>query len=300
MIKRLISANVSDIMKMSAIELKQSIKSSAGRVILAENVCSITPQIPDITNSEIAAASGADMILLNVIDLFDPHVSGLTDDESKDFVNVLHKLTGKVIGVNLEPVDESASMLENQLTISKGRHATVETFKRANELGLDFICLTGNPGVGVTNKQILEAIKNAKKHFNGLIIAGKMHGAGVDEKVISEKAIQEFIDAGTDIILVPAVGTVPGVRYEDLNTAVDLAHKQDVLVMSAIGTSQETSDIEVIKRFAIDSKIAGVDIQHIGDAGPGGLANVENIYNLSVAVRGKKHTLSRICRSINR
>ena len=48
------------------------------------------------------------------------------------------------------------------------------------------------------------------------------------------------------------------------------------------------------------NKICGVDIQHIGDAGYGGLAPVENIFELSKAIRGQRHTLSMIARSINR
>lgn len=37
--------------------------------------------------------------------------------------------------------------------------------------------------------------------------------------------------------------------------------------------------------------MAGVDIQHIGDAGYGGLAIYENIFEISVAVRGIRHTV---------
>lgn len=72
------------------------------------------------------------------------------------------------------------------------------------------------------------------------------------------------------------------------------------LVLSAIGTSQESSDIETIKEIALVNKICGVDIQHIGDAGYGGVAPVENIYELSKAIRGVRHTVSAIARSINR
>ncbi len=36
-----------------------------------------------------------------------------------------------------------------------------------------------------------------------------MHGAGVNEPVADIKAVERFIEAGADIILVPAVGTVP-------------------------------------------------------------------------------------------
>ena len=43
-----------------------------------------------------------------------------------------------------------------------------------------------------------------------------------------------------------------------------------------------------------------MDIQHIGDAGYSGVAPVENIYAMSVAIRGIRHTVSMMARSINR
>ena len=43
-----------------------------------------------------------------------------------------------------------------------------------------------------------------------------------------------------------------------------------------------------------------MDIQHIGDAGYGGLATVENIYAMSVAIRGVRHTVARMARSVIR
>ena len=52
--KRLISANASEILRMNAQELKQSIKASEGRVILSENVALRESFIGDITNAEIA------------------------------------------------------------------------------------------------------------------------------------------------------------------------------------------------------------------------------------------------------
>lgn len=300
MVKRLISANASDILKMNAQELKQSIKASEGRVILSENIVTMTPYTADITSSEIAAAYGADLILLNLVDVFNPDIKGLTAEENADFVNILHKYTGRPIGVNLEPVDESADMISERLEMSTGRQASVETFKRANELGLDFVCLTGNPGAGVTNDKLIASVKLAKEHFDGLVIAGKMHGAGVDEPVLTQKIVEAIVAAGADILMIPSLGTVPGIRPDDIYQAVDYAHEHDVLVMSAIGTSQESSSVDTIRDFAIQMKIAGVDIQHIGDSGYGGLALAENIYEMSVAIRGLRHTVSRVSRSINR
>ncbi len=61
------------------------------------------------------------------------------------------------------------------------------------------------------------------------------------------------------------------------------------LLLSAVETSQEGSSREVIE----PSVVAGVDIQHIGDAGYGSLATVENIY-VSVAIRGVRHTVAHV------
>ena len=133
-----------------------------------------------------------------------------------------------------------------------------------------------------------------------MIIAGKMHGAGVDEPVSDADVVKGFIDAGADIILVPAVGTVPGFDDEELKTIVKSAHHHGALVLSAIGTSQESSDEDTVKQIAIRNKVCGVDIQHIGDAGYAGLAPVENIFAMSKAIRGIRHTVSMVARSINR
>ncbi|MEB8090988.1 DUF7916 family protein [Mammaliicoccus lentus] len=298
MVKRLISSNTSDLLKMNSEELKLSIKASEGRTILSENVAPRETYIDDITNAEIARAFGADLILLNGIDVLKPKVHGL--DNSENFVDTLHHLVGRPVGVNLEPVDNTAEMTENRLDISKGREANIETIEAIEKLNVDFVCFTGNPGTGVTNKEIENAIKLAKSRFSGLIIAGKMHGAGVSGPIIDDETVSKFIEAGADIILVPAVGTVPGFTAEQLTKITTSVHHHGGLVMSAIGTSQESSDVDTIKQMSIQNKICGVDIQHIGDAGYGGVAPVENIIAMSKAIRGQRHTISMIARSINR
>lgn len=299
MVKRLISASSSEILKMDTLELKQSIKASEGRIVLSENVAPRESFIGDITNAEIARAFGADMILLNGLDVLHPKVFVLASEEN-NIVEKLHSLIGCPVGVNLEPVDINAELQEERLKLEIGRQATIQTFKRAEELGFDFICLTGNPGTGVSNQQIIEAVEEAKKMFSGLVIAGKMHGAGVDEPVADIEITKKILNAGADIILVPAVGTVPCFEEKELIEIVKEVHKEGGLVLSAIGTSQESSDIATIRDIAIRNKICGVDIQHIGDAGYGGVAPVENIYELSKAIRGIRHTVSVMARSINR
>lgn len=314
MVKRLISASYSEVTKMTAQELKQSIKASEGRTILSENVVAAAPQAGDISNAEVAAAFGADLILLNLFDCFNPIVQGIPGMSFDEVMNywqypeqnkinpipILKKLVGRPIGVNLEPVDDASEMFSEKLTISKGRTSSKETIQKAEEMGIDFICLTGNPGTGVTNAEIAKVVKIAKENFSGLIIAGKMHSAGSDEPVVSNEAVEAYAKAGADILLLPAVGTVQGFTEDNLKAAVAIAKKYDLLTMSAIGTSQESANKETIRQIALINKICGVDIQHIGDAGYGGLAPAENIYEMSVAIRGMRHTINRMARSVNR
>lgn len=72
------------------------------------------------------------------------------------------------------------------------------------------------------------------------------------------------------------------------------------LISNVIGTSQESSDSDMIKQIVIQNKICGVDIQHIGDAGYSGIAPVENIMAMSRAIRGNRHTIAMMSRSIVR
>ncbi|MDO5670730.1 MAG: hypothetical protein Q4G50_12120 [Corynebacterium sp.] len=296
--KRLISADTSDILAFTPAELKQSIQASEGRVVCSENVTALVPQVTDITNAEIARAFGADLILLNFLDVERPYIHGL--DETGDPVRRLRELVGRPVGINLEPVDTSATMLEDRQDVAPGRQAVPSSIQRAAELGADFLCLTGNPGSGVSNAQIAATVRLCKEHFDGLVIAGKMHGAGVGERVVDKQAVQEYLDAGADIILVPAVGSIPGFTQDELVDIVRTVQAGGGLVMTTIGTSQETSDPATIRRIAHDNKIAGADIQHIGDAGPGGLADPLNIYTLSETIRGRRHTISRMARSVRR
>lgn len=142
MITRLISVNSSELLKMNGDELKQSIKASEGRTVLSENVV-IQPAIDGLTMSEIAAAFGADLILLNLFDVFEPKVSGLEVKDAKDTVKRLKELTGRPIGVNLEPVDPDVKMESAKFELPKGRIATAESMRCAEELGFNFVCYPG-------------------------------------------------------------------------------------------------------------------------------------------------------------
>jgi len=296
--KRLLSCFTSDFNKMSGQDLKNAIKASEGRTVLSENIAGRRSVTGDVTNSELARAFGADLILLNGIDVYNPVIDALP--ESDEPIKLVKKLTGRPVGLNLEPVDLKADMMEEIEIIPEGRICSETTLKKIEKMGFDFVCLTGNPGTGVTNSQIAEGIKLAKKHFSGMVIAGKMHSAGVDEPVANLDVVKEFIESGADVIMLPAVGTVPGFTQGEMEKAVKYIKENGALSMSAIGTSQESSTRETIRQIAIMNKIAGVDIQHIGDAGYSGVANFENIMELSIAIRGVRHTVRMIAASNDR
>lgn len=296
--KRLLNCTSSEMKNLTKDELKQAILASEGRTIMSETVVATQPLLNDVTNAELAVAFGSDMVLLNVFDCDKPHINGLP--ETDDPVQLLKELVGRPIGCNLEPIDEDVEMMESRQEISHGRHATKETFMKAKELGFDFICLTGNPGTGVSNASIEKAIATAKEYFGGLIIAGKMHSAGVDEPLVDLESIERFIEAGADIILMPAVYTVPGLSEETVTKACQLIKSKGALSLSAIGTSQEGSDEDTIRLIALTNKRCGIDIQHIGDAGWCGVALPENIMALSIAIRGKRWTYHKIASSVNR
>lgn len=295
--KRFLNLKPSEMVNLTKDELLNSIKASEGRIIMTESIVLKTPS-DGITGAEVARAFGGDLILLNMLDVFNPSIVGIDDEENP--VHRLKELVSRPVGVNLEPVDLNAESMETIHKISEGRIATKESLIRASEIGLDFVCFTGNPGTGVTNRKIIDAIKLAKKYFKGAIIAGKMHSSGIDEKIVSIETTREFLDSGADIILLPALYTVPGTKEEELRECVEMIHKEGKLALSTIGTSQESSSRDVIRNIALSSKAIGFDIQHIGDSGYGGISNPENILEMSEAIRGVRHTISMIARSIRR
>ena len=190
--------------------------------------------------------------------------------------------------------------------MTAGRKATLANAKKAADMGVNFILLTGNPGIGVTNKAIVETLALYQKELGDRLIlaAGKMHASGIltegAEKILTKEDIKAFADAGADIILMPAPGTVPGITLEYVKEMVAYAHSLGKLTITAIGTSQEGADVETIRRIALMCKMAGTDIHHLGDAGYGGMALPENIQAYSVAVRGIRHTYRRMADSVNR
>ena len=307
--KRILDCQSSDFLNISRDELLSAIAASEGRTIACETIGSIMPMLGDITNAEFVCAMGADIVLLNMFDVKNPQIRALPRTEPGNVIRKLKELTGRPIGINLEPVEQSLSSEdpeENMWAITDGRKATLENAKLAAEMGVNFILLTGNPGIGVTNKAIEQTLHLYKQELGNRLIlaAGKMHASGIlaegAEKIITKEDIAAFAEAGADIILLPAPGTVPGITVEYVRELVNYAHSLGCLTITAIGTSQEGADVATIRQLALWCKMTGTDIHHLGDAGYGGMSLPENIQAYSIAIRGIRHTYRRMAGSVNR
>ena len=307
--KRILDCQASDFENMTKAELLAAIAGAEGRTIACETIGAIMPMLGDITNAEFVAAMGADILLLNIFDVKNPAIRGLPKTEPENVIRKLKELTGRPIGINLEPVEQSLSSddpEENMWAMTAGRKATLENARLAADMGVNFILLTGNPGIGVTNTAITQTLELYKKELGDKLIlaAGKMHASGIltegAEKIITKEDIAAFAQAGADIILLPAPGTVPGITMEYIRALVSFSHSLGLLTITAIGTSQEGADVATIRQIALMCKMTGTDIHHLGDAGYGGMALPENIQAYSIAVRGIRHTYRRMAGSVNR
>lgn len=306
MTKRLIDTTARELVSYNKQELLTSIADSEGRTLAAETIGTVTPMLVDITNAEFVTSLGADLIMLNVFDVNEPVIQGLPQVPPEEVVREVKRLTGRMVAINLEPAAIKNGEQSSVWNLTKGRQATPENAKKAADMGVDMIVLTGNPGVGVENDAILQALSQLKEAVGDRVIltAGKMHASGIfseaGEKILTENEVESFVDAGADVILLPAPGTVPGISMEYAAKLIKRAHEKGALAMTTIGTSQEGADEDTIRQIALMCKMAGADIHHIGDSGYMGMALPENIMAYSVAIRGKRHTYRRMALSLLR
>ncbi len=307
MAKRILDCYSSDFENFSKYDLLDAIAKSEGRTIACETIGTIRPMLGDITNAEFVSALGADILLLNMFDVNQPEIQGLPAGNPDDTIRLVKRLTGRPVGINLEPVAPGEEAETDPLwKMSQGRRATLENARRACQMGVDMILLTGNPGMGVSKEAIENTLKQYKEHLGDKIIlaAGKMHAAGVlseaAEHIITKDDVKRFRKAGADILLFPAPATVPGITTEYIKELVSYAHSLGALTITAIGTSQEGAHTDTIRQLALMCKMTGTDIHHLGDAGYAGMSLPENIQAYSVAIRGIRHTYHRMAASIRR
>ncbi|MBC2286181.1 hypothetical protein [Listeria farberi] len=306
-VTRLISASKQDFEQMNGRDLKRSIFKSEGRVVMSQHLLfASNGLVRNVTNTELMAAFGADMIMLNTFNLNDvannPGLQGLTLKELKTRVNI-------PIGIYLGCPGKN-KVVEKKLYDVEGMLATDEHILKAKELGADFLVLGGNPGSGTSINDIIVTTKKARQLVGDdmLLFSGKWED-GIDEKVLGDplakrdakEIIRELIDAGTDVIDLPAPGSRHGISTSMIQELVQYTHqyKPGTLAMTFLNSSVEGADPETIRLIALKMKETGADIHAIGDGGFSGCTTPENILQLSISLKGKPYTYFRMA-STNR
>ncbi len=311
MIKRILSCTKSDFEKMTPMDLKLSIRLAEGRTIMAQSFNGMgNAMLGGVTNPELEAAFGADILLLNGYSLDEKSLLyGVKFFDHEEGMRILHvkdlkKLVNRPIGIYLECVSSGTDNLYVN-EFGMGRTATEENFQKAVEEGADFIILGANPSMNAKVDDIITATKLAGKTVKGktLIFSGKWED-GVYEKVLGDpmakKPAKEFIDAlmdaGADVIDFPAPGSRQGITVDMIRELVEYVHHKnvDTMTMSFIDGSVEGSDVDTIRILGIKSRETGADIHAIGDAGLAGCSLPENIYQLSLCVKGRRLTWERM------
>jgi hypothetical protein len=310
MTNRLLDANATDFNTMTSRQIVEGIRLSEGRIVAAEVIAVAPPLIDKVSNPELAASMGADLILLNFYDVTAPQVFGFPTENSSADSNIFGRFPagqgvtmkqvkswiGRPVGLNLEPI------VNLETVTTSGRLATAENARLAIEQGADFIVITGNPHTGVTTEGICRSASAIRAAVGDkvVILAGKMHAAGSSSMAMNTDDINRLVQEGADGILFPAPATVPGMTVDIARALIDIAHQHNLLVMNTVGTSQEGASISTIEQLALYSKMSGADIHHLGDAGTLGIAVPENIYAWSMALRGRRHTWHRMASSLKR
>jgi len=330
MTKRLLNCSPQEMLSMDRPTLLEAIRLSEGRTVEALSRMRGPNLVQYVSNAEVAAALGADIIHLEAYHPGDPMFPGLpsknsADDEATRMVEVplgkgwtlgeVRALIGRPVScVLIVPPGYGAKMVDSALAdIREGMAAGVTTYttEKAELLlsqGPDILAVEGwaEPDVMVSY------VTRAKKLVGDrcILASGVRHGPGLVwgsgaprnlREMITPDYVRALADAGTDIIQVPAVGCTPGFNMRYVSELVDTIHECSCLAATGIHCSLEGTDVATIRRIAVDNKICGADIQILGD---GGLHETmgapETLMAMCIAIKGRRHTYRRMAESVLR
>ena len=327
--KRLLTCSPREMLSLQRSELLRAIRISEGRTI--EAFCRVRgPNLVQyVSNAEVAAAFGADIIHLEAYDPENPIFPGLpsknpADDEGTRTVEVplgkgwtlreVRELVGRPISCTVAvPPGYGAQAVDSALgDVREGVVAGVPTYSTTKievllSQGPDIIAIEGwtEPEV------LLSHLKQTKRIVGDqcILASGVRHGPGLVwgsaprnlREIVTPDYCQALADAGADIIQVPAVGCTAGFSIEYVTELITAIHACNCLAAVGIHNSLEGTDVDTIKRIAVDNKICGADIQILGDGSLHETMGLpETLLALCIAVKGRRHTYRRMAESILR
>lgn len=328
MIKRLLNCSPKEMLALKPAELKDAIRMSEGRTVSALARTRGNNYIQYVTNAEVCAGFGADIVVMDTYNPKAPLFPGLPsknpeDDEPFREIQIqigkgwtareIRNMIGRPLGATLilnSPAYGGQSVDTGFADSKKGYVAgnplhDWDDLEICIEQGFDIVMIGGWCG----EKQLVETTREAVKRAKGrvLIFSGVPHGPGLIYAQNSPYDLRELMtphfaaalaDAGADIIDMPAAGSLPGFTMDYVGKIVDAAHAGGAIINAGIHNSQEGTDEETIRRLAIDNKTMGVDMYMLGDAGVNENMGLPEVINaLCIAVKGHRHTYRRMAES---
>lgn len=318
--KRFLSCTPSELVAMTPAELLAAIRMSEGRIIRAAARIRGPNLVDGISNAELAAAFGADIINIDTFNYLNPSIPGWPSknpDVDKPFqenVQVplgrgysyqeISEIVGRPLSI-LMFVSDPEDVDHIERVYGKGLVATAEHMIDARRTGVKHICVSGWAREKSFTK-LFEAVRG--QLGDDLIIQfNRPHGPGILNQqkgfayLITENEIRALAGSGVDIIGIPAPGTLPGWDLDKCRRFVDLIHQEGALASLGIHTSQEGAFPQTLEQIALYAKMAGADMHDLGDAGYNEqMPDPLNIFHYSMAIRGRRHTYRRMAMSIKR
>jgi hypothetical protein len=318
---RLLHASPKELLAMNTKELLTAIRMSEGRTIMVSSRVRCGNLVDYVSNAEVSAAFGADIIMLDTYEPVNPYITGWPSKNPEDDLATKDIQVPMGRGWTLREIREIvgrpvAVLLLIHSGMNEGgtkKHygnilATVENAQKAIDLGADYISLSG----WAPFEEIKNNIHKLRKVTEGKAILefARPHGPGLigdndapldPRQLLSDEEIRMVLDEGVDVVSMPAPGTYPGYTVEYTGSLVEKIHAAGAMASLGLHTSQEGADIDTIKRIAILAKMAGADIHELGDSGFNEMMiEPQNIMNYSIAIRGRRHTYRRMAMSIKR
>src|SRR5436309_16046308 len=95
--KRYLDCSASELLSISKGDLLDALRASEGRIVVSETIGAVQPLLQTVTNAELAASQGADLLLLNMFDVNNPVIQGMPDGvEPGETIQAVEHLTGRV------------------------------------------------------------------------------------------------------------------------------------------------------------------------------------------------------------
>lgn len=317
---RLLTASPQTILGYTAEQLLHAIRMSEGRTVVGVARVRGPNACDGVSNMELCAAFGADIVALGLYDPHNPYFPGLPNRVQQDpddailaqvqidlgrgwTLTEIKQLIGRPIAAALYGTEDS---FPDEMEASFTRVvANTSNARLLADQGVDIIQVmdwladidTLTDRIRDISRELGDSAILSFARPNGWGLFGHL----APSEVITTDDITKLVRSGAQIIELPAVSTLPGMTPEVVGRSVHAIHDAGALANLWIASSQEGADVATVREIALASKQVGADLLTISDVGlTESVPDPENILALSVAIRGRRHTYRRMAFSINR